>query len=1132
MTHLTIVTGCAGSGKSERLLEAYRAALDQARDERRPGSALWLTPTRRIQRAVEQELVARCGRACFAINVLTFDLFAEKILHAAGRPASPMSPVMKRLLLRRITRTLLDQGELRHFEPIAATTGFLDVVSSFISELKREEVWPEQFVAACQDRKSAFARRDLELGLIYARYQQHLTEQSWYDNEGRFWLARNELGNKVRGPFADVRFLAVDGFADFTQTQYEILGYLSAWIENVSISLPLEDPVTRSDLFSKPQAATMRIREHLPEEVVCHIERLPSESTREGTGVSRSVRYGWAQSLGVVADRLFSNPRSGMATSAAAHLEIIQSTGPMGEWEAVARRIKSMLVHGTELETTAPVEGMTSKRIRPQQIVIGLRSITDDGPRLRDFLTAAGLPVWCEAEMPLTSSPMVKAITALLQFELEDWPFERLVGLLDSTFFRPDWPELNLPRAIRATAAALRQLRIHSGRDLVLRVLSRYANDATTPEAASKQTSLVAWSRLASPLLSRLNRALDRLRRSHTLADWADVLAAISDEFGWTSPAATRGNPTDSVEGRDLDLVQRILRTAAEADQKISGTDRPRKLTLSEFHAELRDLLSHETLKATAEPGGCIRILSVEQIRNLEVPHLFLMGLTENSFPMNRADDCLFTEFERQDFISRGIALRHRSAQHADEMFLFYSVVTRARHSLTLSYPSVNAKGQPVFPSPYVTALTSLFIPGYVKNSHEGKLDPVPDMEDALTPTDLRLASMVEALDGRPGLFRAMLEQDSTRRACWNTLAACEVADHRFHQRGFTRYEGRLELSQNTDHLRQRFGSHHQFSATELEAYARCPFQFWLSNVLRIGAVESPEEGTDYAGRGNLLHEVAARLLNEGTLGDAAGLGPRFRELVHEQLDRRFPETELQKALVKIERMILSEWADAFVNQQGEYEQNAGDQLKTLRSLEPEIPFGSLPDAPMAARVVHPPIQFGSEDRSVKIRGRIDRVDVGSFEGHPAYVVLDYKTGQRPPLKDQDLVSGRTIQLALYLIAIKRLGLVGPDAVPFQMGYWALRETGFKPVLTRSKFTQLPEGTIPWMEAVFDELLPQLAEEIRSGRFVVENSDPDCTGRCPYRTVCRVNQLRPVAAVLGKQSPERVDPKNAIEKPA
>lgn len=120
----------------------------------------------------------------------------------------------------------------------------------------------------------------------------------------------------------------------------------------------------------------------------------------------------------------------------------------------------------------------------------------------------------------------------------------------------------------------------------------------------------------------------------------------------------------------------------------------------------------------------------------------------------------------------------------------------------------------------------------------------------------------------------------------------------------------------------------------------------------------------------------------------------------------------------------------------------------------------------------------------------------------------------------------------LYLIAIKRLGLVGPDAVPFQMGYWALRETGFKPVLTRSKFTQLPEGTIPWMEAVFDELLPQLAEEIRSGRFVVENSDPDCTGRCPYRTVCRVNQLRPVAAVLGKQSPERVDPKNAIEKPA
>ena len=70
---------------------------------------------------------------------------------------------MKRLLLRRISEHLNERGELQHFLPIAGTTGFLDIISGFISELKREEIWPQDFVAACEQRKSAFARRDLEV---------------------------------------------------------------------------------------------------------------------------------------------------------------------------------------------------------------------------------------------------------------------------------------------------------------------------------------------------------------------------------------------------------------------------------------------------------------------------------------------------------------------------------------------------------------------------------------------------------------------------------------------------------------------------------------------------------------------------------------------------------------------------------------------------------------------------------------------------------------------------------------------------------------------------------------------------------------------------------------------------------
>ena len=598
------------------------------------------------------------------------------------------------------------------------------------------------------------------------------------------------------------------------------------------------------------------------------------------------------------------------------------------------------------------------------------------------------------------------------------------------------------------------------------------------------------------------------------------MLATLGEDLGW----GKRANTDDALVSRESqhwEMVQGIVRTAAEADQKLS--ERPRKLTLAEFAAELRDLLSHETLSAELEPRGSIRILGVEQIRNLDVPHLFLIGLTETSFPSNRSDDCLFNESERRDFISRGVALKHRSGHHADEMFLFYSIVTRARQSLTLSYPSVNTKGQPVFPSPYVTALQTLFTRDAVTVTHEGQLDPVPAADRALTMTDLRLAGMKEARQGDPELFRAVLEIDPLKKAMWNSLAACEMADQRFHQRGFTPYEGRLELSQNLNGLRQRFGAHHQFSATELEAYARCPFQFWLSSVLKIETVDSPEDGTDYAGRGTLLHDVLAKLLIEGTLSNPEVLGTRFRELVNIQLDRQVPETDLQRALVNIERKILEDWADAFVEQEEEYDLKIAETLKWTQSLAPEIPFGRLPEAPSATLDSHPAIQFGHGDTAVNLRGRIDRVDVGEFEGHPAYVVIDYKTGKRPRLNHEEMIKGHAIQLALYLLAIKRLGLVGPEAIPYQMGFWSLKETGFKPGLTRN-FERLDAAVVHSLETILDDLLPRLAEGIRSGRFIVENDDPNCTGRCAFRTVCRVNQLRPLAESLGKRSPPPLDP--------
>ena len=132
-SHFTLLTGRAGSGKTERLLAEYRVALKDARQHRRLGTVLWLAPTRRTQQAVVERLLSPTEPVQLTPQVLTFDVFAEQILAAAGHPATPMSSVMKRLMLRRIVAELHGTGMLSSFSSVIRTSGFLDVVSSFIA---------------------------------------------------------------------------------------------------------------------------------------------------------------------------------------------------------------------------------------------------------------------------------------------------------------------------------------------------------------------------------------------------------------------------------------------------------------------------------------------------------------------------------------------------------------------------------------------------------------------------------------------------------------------------------------------------------------------------------------------------------------------------------------------------------------------------------------------------------------------------------------------------------------------------------------------------------------------------------------------------------------------------------------
>ncbi len=213
------------------------------------GRGLWLAPTHRAADEVRARLVCRWKaengpgepriRACLKPNCFTFSQFAEAVIQASPLPTRSIDAAGKRQIIRRLIDERRAAGRLVHFASIADKPGLIDLVAGLFSDLKRQEIWPDELTAVCA--RPGRAAKDRELAELYDAYQQLLNEHQLYDAEGRFWSARERLRSGEIAPFDAVTTVVVDGFTDFTRTQHEILEILAGRATEILITLPWDE---------------------------------------------------------------------------------------------------------------------------------------------------------------------------------------------------------------------------------------------------------------------------------------------------------------------------------------------------------------------------------------------------------------------------------------------------------------------------------------------------------------------------------------------------------------------------------------------------------------------------------------------------------------------------------------------------------------------------------------------------------------------------------------------------------------------------------------------------------------------------------------------------------------------------
>ena len=991
------------------------------------------------------------------------------------------------------------------------------MLCDFIRQMKRLEIWPDQFAEACQQR--GVTEKDRELLAIYRAYQQRLLDHNLYDAEGCFWSARDLLH---RQPIS-YQLIVADGFSDFTRTEHDILEDLAACAGEVWISLPLGAEDGRDDLFQKPRKTLAELRRRHENLRVEEDESLPNCPS-------------WP-AMAHLQRTLFSNPRTMKPAPDTAGLEILAGGRQIGEIELIGRRIKRLL-QGRRDEYVQPV--------RPGQIAVVFRRPQALADLVSEVFQRLEIPFFLETGRSLSRWPPMVMLLRLLELDADDWPMYKLLGILANNYFSPDWVDWN-DRAAGLAERIIRGQQIPRGRQRLLEQLARQGSLAQSREAA-----------FVYQLLRQLADALDQLPRFDTLAAHALAWTQLADHVGILR--SMRGD-TDLAAWNQLHkTVQEGQQLAAWLGQDVQRLDR------KQAREALLDLLGSQTLGTVNEEPGRVRVLAAASVRHLRIPYLFVAGLSEKSFPAADRGEGVYSEAEHQRLIEAGLPLPSRSDRQSDEMLLFYETISSATRRLYLSYPAVDEHGEPLTPSPYLQEVEQA-CEGSPLPLGEGQgvragatpitrfeqidLSPVPSPGELYSIDAFRLRAVAEAVQGKAESLAGLVEWDKQTEALVGrrsridpmceglplprdlvppcgprSLAQCilhglEFSLARQNRDRFVAAEGMLSPGA-AGGLKGDFPSDRIFSATELERYAYCPYQYFLNKVLKVQPLEEVELEIDYMQRGQTAHELLAefhRRVNQSAGGPQSpvALAPAdYERLLTETIAETLSQPgrdSLADAMREIDRRILIEWLQSYRQQHEKYDAQGKDCDRPPRPALFEVSFGKTLREGDAPPSTAEPFELASHGQTVRLAGRIDRIDLGEVRGQTVFNILDYKTGGGTRFSLEACQRGTVLQLPLYALAAAELILNDRDALPWQAGYWYLSGDGFKPRQALQMYELAedhlgPSETWESIRGILSNTVVGLVQAMRQGQFPVWSDDPECTGRCPYKTVCRINQIR------------------------
>src|SRR5712692_9605208 len=520
---------------------------------------------------------------------------------------------------------------------------------------------------------------------------------------------------------------------------------------------------------------------------------------------------------------------------------------------------------------------------------------------------------------------------------------------------------------------------------------------------------------------------------------------------------------------------------------------------------EVRDVLAGELTTLAERPPadryGRVFVGTIEQARGRSFEVVFLPGLAERIFPQKPREDPILLDALRRELGDRvhgreTAPLATQDDRGRRERLLLRIAVGAARDALHLSYSRIEqTEARPRVPSFYALE---------VARALTGRVPEPQQMErDAAAAAGARLAwpapedpaQAIDEVEHDLATLRSLLASGEARGRARHLPETNEALARSLRtrwsrwSRRFTAADGLVRVTDATRAtLEAARLSARPYSASALQKFAACPYQFFLSAICRLEPRSeiAPIVELDPATRGHLSHRVQADAMRalgeEGRLPlDGKALEPA-KATLDRTLDRvadRYRE-ELAPAIGRV-------WQDEIESMRADLRMWLDQTAASHGTWEPiafELAFGLPRDPDNDPRSVDREVTLAE---GYRLRGIVDLVE--RRRGGSDLRVTDYKTGRDWTRRNLVVDGGQMLQPVLYGLTVEQL--FDARVVESRL-FYCTRAGGFSERVVPMSAETRERGP---------EVLGVIDRAIAAG-FLPAAPRPRACGICDFRDVC------------------------------